>query len=75
DRAYEPTLHLRSRQLAGATLDDPQAAATQARLLATEQVIIATDGQRYPLEVRTICLHGDHPGAVERALAVRQALI
>ncbi|WP_116127449.1 5-oxoprolinase subunit PxpA [Lewinella sp. IMCC34183] len=74
DRRYEPSLHLRSRQLPGASLDDPQEAADQARQLATTGTVTASDGQSYPLELRTLCLHGDHPGAVARARAVRAAL-
>ena len=74
DRVYEPTLHLRPRQKEDATIDDPGAAAEQARMLALEGRVVASDGNRYPLQVRTLCLHGDHPGAVDRARAVRATL-
>ncbi|MEM6771928.1 MAG: 5-oxoprolinase subunit PxpA [Bacteroidota bacterium] len=74
DRAYEPDLKLRSRSLPGATIDDPKAAAEQVRLLAMEQVVVATDGKRYPLAVDTVCIHGDHAGALSRARAVRAVL-
>ncbi len=74
DRVYEPTLHLRSRHLPDACIDDPRAAAEQARLLAEEERVIASDGRSYPLSVDTLCIHGDHPGAVARLRAVRTAL-
>ncbi|NJB85736.1 UPF0271 protein [Lewinella marina] len=74
DRRYEPDLRLRSRDLPGASIDDPAEAAEQARALLREGRVMASDGQRYPLRVRTLCLHGDHPGAVDRARAVRMVL-
>jgi UPF0271 protein len=73
DRAYEPTLHLRSRHQKDAVLEDKEAARTQVQNLLKGQVI-ATDGKAYPLEVKTICIHGDHEGAVERAAVVRKVL-
>ena len=73
DRAYEPTLHLRSRNQSGAVLENIEAARTQVQNLLNGQVV-ATDGKTYPLEVQTICIHGDHVGAVERAQAVRRVL-
>jgi len=73
DRAYEPSLHLRSRQKEGACLNDTSLAVEQVRLLQAGQVR-ATDGKLYPIEVKTVCLHGDHPGAADRALAIRQFL-
>lgn len=73
DRAYEPTLHLRSRHQTGAILESNEAARTQVQNLLKGQVA-ATDGKVYTLEVQTICIHGDHEGAVERAQEVRNAL-
>lgn len=73
DRAYEPNLTLRSRKLDGAVLTDIDAARTQVQGL-TEGKVTATDGKTYPLAVQTICIHGDHDGAVERARAVRKVL-
>ncbi len=73
DRAYEPSLHLRSRHQKNAVLEDNEAARTQVQNLLKGQVV-ATDGKAYPLEVKTICIHGDHDGAVERALVIRKLL-
>ena len=74
DRVYEPTLHLRSRQQPGASIDDPAQAAEQARRLSEELLVIASDGRAYSLLVDTLCVHGDHPGAAARARAVRAVL-
>ncbi len=74
DRRYEPTLHLRSRQLPDAFLVEPAEAARQALRIASEGSVEASDGKLYELKVRTLCLHGDHAGALERARAVHAAL-
>jgi UPF0271 protein len=74
DRAYEPNLSLRARKLAGAVLDDPDQARAQVQRMVGRKEVIASDGKAYSLEVQTICIHGDHEGAVERARAVRKVL-
>ena len=73
DRRYAPTLHLRPRHLPDASLSAPEAAAEQVRQLLAGHVV-ASDGKTYPVHVRTVCLHGDHAGAVARARAVRTVL-
>ena len=73
DRAYEPDGSLRSRELDDAVLDDPEAAAAQAVALANGSVR-AVDGTVLTLRADTICVHGDLPGAADRARAVRAAL-
>jgi UPF0271 protein len=74
DRAYEPDGSLRSRELPGAVLDDPAAAAAQALGILRGAVMLAGGGS---LAVRadTLCIHGDLPGAAARARAVRAALV
>jgi UPF0271 protein len=74
DRAYEPNLTLRSRNKPGAVLEDPDLARAQVLRMLDRGEVVATDGQAYKLEVQTICIHGDHDGAVERARAVRKVL-
>jgi UPF0271 protein len=63
DRAYEPDGSLRPRSKPGALLTDPAAAAAQA-------VRLARSGT-----AETLCVHGDTPGAVALARAVRTALL
>jgi UPF0271 protein len=36
--------------------------------------VISVDGEWVTLDVETLCVHGDHPGADRRARAVRSAL-
>lgn len=74
DRAYEPDGTLRSRKLAGALHTDPQVAAQQALSFVREGGVRAHDGSFLNMEVDTLCLHGDTPGAPAIAAAVRKAL-
>jgi UPF0271 protein len=37
--------------------------------------VIAVDGSTVDLDARSLCVHGDTPGAVELARAVRAALL
>ena len=74
DRAYEPTGALRDRSLPGALLQSQRDCEKQAVQIATTQTVTAHSGERLPLPVSTLCIHGDFPGAVARARAVRTAL-
>jgi UPF0271 protein len=42
--------------------------------MVTAGEVVAVDGSVVPVEVDSICLHGDTPGAVEHARAVASAL-
>lgn len=74
DRAYEPDGTLRSRRLPASVHTDPAAAADQAVSIAHDRRVRTSDGGWLPLEVDTICVHGDTPGAPAIARAVRAAL-
>ncbi|GAA3440965.1 LamB/YcsF family protein [Planomonospora venezuelensis] len=74
DRAYTPAGTLVPRREAGAVIHDPDAVATRAVRMATARVVTAADGSQVPLEARSICVHGDTPGAVRLARAVRDGL-
>lgn len=71
DRAYEPDGTLRSRSLPGAMVLDPERAAAQALGFVRDGGVRATDGSFLVLAVDSLCVHGDSPGAVEIARAVR----
>jgi UPF0271 protein len=73
DRAYRPDGGLVGRAEPGALLADPSAAAAQALTLA-RGAVVARDGSVLTLWVDTLCIHGDSPGAVAIATAVRTAL-
>jgi len=74
DRAYTPAGALVSRREPGALLDDPVRVAERVVRLVTEKRITAVDGSEIELEAESVCVHGDSPGAVAMATAVRRAL-
>ncbi|MDF1681590.1 5-oxoprolinase subunit PxpA [Ponticaulis sp.] len=73
DRAYEDDGSLRARTKNGAVLDNANQQARQALELVSGNVT-AFSGEHISLDVQTICLHGDTPGAFEAAKAIRAAL-
>jgi UPF0271 protein len=74
DRAYLPDGMLAPRSMAGAVIHDLDAVVEQCLRLALDGEIIALDGTVLKSEARSICLHGDTPGAVDMAREVREAL-
>lgn len=74
DRVYQPDGRLVSRSEPGSVLTDPDVVARRAVQIAVEQRVEAIDGSMVDLRVRSICIHGDTPGAVALGRAVRSAL-
>jgi len=74
DRLYKDGGSLMPRSVAGSVISDPAAAAVQAVGFARDGEIVTASGARLKLEVDTLCVHGDEPGAVRVARAVRGAL-
>jgi UPF0271 protein len=74
DRGYTPQGTLVPRREAGALVEDPGEVAARAVRMAVEGVVVAVDGTAVELQVRSLCVHGDTPGAVGIARAVRAAL-
>ncbi|MBA2694637.1 MAG: LamB/YcsF family protein [Ornithinimicrobium sp.] len=74
DRGYTAQGRLVPRGQAGALLHDPEEVAERMVRLATEGRIKADDGSDVEVRAQSICTHGDSPGAVAMARAVREAL-
>jgi 5-oxoprolinase (ATP-hydrolysing) subunit A len=74
DRAYRADGTLAPRGEAGAVIDDADTVVARAVMIARERVVIAADGTRVPVEVETICVHGDTHGAALLAARIRAAL-
>ena len=74
DRAYRRDGSLVPRNEPGAVIDDEQIVVTRAVAIARERMVVAVDGTRVPLDVQTICVHGDTPGAAVLASRIRKAL-
>ncbi|MWA00185.1 5-oxoprolinase subunit PxpA [Actinomadura sp. LD22] len=74
DRAYTSSGGLVSRREPGAVVHDADEVVRRAVRMALEGTVVAADGTEVPLRARSICVHGDTPGAVALAQAVRSAL-
>jgi 5-oxoprolinase (ATP-hydrolysing) subunit A len=74
DRAYTAEGRLVSRREPGAVLHDREQVAARALRMATEGRVETVDGGEVAVEIRSLCVHGDTPGAVDLARAVRAAL-
>lgn len=74
DRAYTPEGGLVDRRQPGAVLHDPDEVAARVVRMATEGVVGAVDGSLVPVVAESVCVHGDSPGAVAMARAVRAGL-
>ena len=74
DRAYTADGRLVSRREPGAVVHGPERVAARALVMATEHRVGAVDGTQVAVEVRSLCVHGDTPGAVDLARQVRAAL-
>jgi 5-oxoprolinase (ATP-hydrolysing) subunit A len=74
DRAYLPDGTLVPRTQEGAVLHDTAAVVAQAVRLATRKEVVAIDGSVVPVQADSLCIHGDTPGAVNMAAAVREGL-
>lgn len=74
DRNYMPDGSLVSRTRPDALLHDPSAAATRVVRMLREGKIQSVEGTDVEVQVETVCLHGDTPGAVNFARALRARL-
>jgi UPF0271 protein len=74
DRAYTAGGLLVPRTQEGAVIHDVEAVIERCLRLARAGEILAIDGTVLKSSARSICLHGDTPGAVDLARDVRDAL-
>ncbi|MFF7298899.1 LamB/YcsF family protein [Streptomyces sp. NPDC090085] len=74
DRAYTPGGTLVPRAEPGAVVHDPDAVVARAVRMAAGRTVTAADGSEVPVSARSLCLHGDTPGASGLARRVREAL-
>jgi len=74
DRAYTGDGRLVARGQPGAVLRDVDAVAARVVRLVRDRVVTSVDGHEVAVEAESVCIHGDTPGAVLMARAVRSAL-
>jgi UPF0271 protein len=74
DRRYEPDGTLRSRKFEDALIRNPEEAGRQALSIVERGTVIASDGSEVSVDARTLCIHGDTPGAPKIAATVARIL-
>ncbi|MER6026135.1 5-oxoprolinase subunit PxpA [Streptomyces sp. NPDC001851] len=74
DRAYTPAGTLVPRREPGALVTDEDEVVRRALAFAVDGAVEAVDGTTVPVAARSLCVHGDTPGAARIAARVREAL-
>jgi 5-oxoprolinase (ATP-hydrolysing) subunit A len=74
DRAYDDNANLVPRSKPNAVLHDPLHVAERVVRMVQDRAVTSLSGKSIRVQVDTVCIHGDTPGAVEIAKAVRHAL-
>ncbi|MER5630256.1 LamB/YcsF family protein [Streptomyces nitrosporeus] len=74
DRAYTPRGTLVPRGEEGAVVHDADEVVRRSVGMAVARTVVSADGSRIPVGARSLCVHGDTPGAAALARRVRSAL-
>ena len=74
DRNYMPDGTLSPRNKPGAMIEDVQISIKQVLQMVKTGTLTANDGSIVKVQADTLCIHGDQPGAVTFAKAIREAL-
>ena len=75
DRALNTDGTLGSRTKEGSVIHDIQEVVDRSLRMVTEGKAVAISGEVIEVEADSLCLHGDTPGAVDMAQALKQALL
>lgn len=73
DRGYEDDGTLAPRDAPGGMIEEAEKSVAQALRMVEEGVVLSRSGARVAVAADTMCLHGDQPGAVVFAQALRRA--
>jgi UPF0271 protein len=73
DRGYSDDGTLAPRDRPGAMVEDANEAVARALAMVEQGHVVSLSGKRLPVSADTLCLHGDQPGAVAFAKAIRKA--
>ena len=73
DRGYSDDGTLAPRDRPGGMVHDAAEAVRRALAMVQEGYVTSLSGRRVPVSADTLCLHGDQPGAVAFARAIRKA--
>jgi UPF0271 protein len=72
DRGYADDGTLAPRGTPGAMIEDAAVAAQRAVAMLEKRFVTSLSGKPLPVSPDTLCLHGDQPGAVTFAQAIRR---
>jgi len=75
DRAYDTHGRLVPRREPDSVLHDAEVVAQRAVRMAVRGEVVSCTGEVVPLRVRSLCVHGDSPGAVATARRTREELL
>lgn len=73
DRGYMDDGTLAPRGQPGGMIEEAEKSVAQALSMLEDGVVVSLSGKRVPVSPGTLCLHGDQPGAVAFAQALRKA--
>jgi len=73
DRGYSDDGTLAPRDRPGGMIEDAGEAVARALAMIEQGFVTSLSGRRVPVAADTLCLHGDQPGAVAFAKAIRKA--
>ncbi|HEX6268013.1 MAG TPA: 5-oxoprolinase subunit PxpA [Burkholderiales bacterium] len=73
DRGYADDGTLAPRDRPGGMIENAGEAVARALAMIERGYVVALSGKRVPVSADTLCLHGDQPGAVTFAKAIRKA--
>ena len=71
DRNYNKRLELVSRDQVNAVITDPLKVKERVKMMIEEKCIIVNDGSKMAINFDTICVHGDHPRALDLLREIR----
>jgi len=74
DRAYQPDGTLVPRTQHGAVIANVEDVVTRAMQMVVDRTVTAIDGSVIPVDVDTLCIHGDTAGAAAMAAWIRAGL-
>jgi UPF0271 protein len=74
DRGYDEEGFLAPRAQPGAVIHEAALAARRTVSMVRDGAVMSLGGKRIPIAIGSVCVHGDTPGAVAMARAVRSAL-
>jgi len=74
DRVYIDNGMLQSRNIQGSVIKDAELAASRVMQMLEEGALVCASGKRIPTRIDSVCVHGDTPGAVAMAMALRERI-